>query len=491
MALAADCCSAKWSLKPNHARRPGIAGNDSRIGVAGKSSGGGSNNGDKNGNGPRGETHGEDENDEDEGDDDEDEDDDGKDDARVPPPLEESLVHRMLNTLKTLLEPIPEDYALPAQTLLGQVSRRNVPIPRAHPSPSGSDLLDEHLAELDTYVKVVVEYITASSWQSAFDYFRNAIYGIRATGTSTGPEPPKSTQDTDETALVIVRLLSFFWVDGPKLRLVIQEICSSYLHFRRPYQNAVAIVIPLLIIRWTDRYPREFVQLHLLRQRVNVPAETLFDMVQRISDNAKMKHLLYPLQTALLFLLPDVFEVASNLKEAKSSSMVKKVSFLDNLRKSLRNRQETAAYCLVSLLRAARHFDAESDSALVSYAMDVQDEVRDAIFRTPPSITSNTSSDPSISSQDLVTAAFVSLAHLNLNSSVGALVDTCIASSAPDSFKIACVQGCCYFAEQPYARLYQGLFSQVLPFMRSQLEVSHRIPKIPVTTSKLHTNSTI
>ena len=381
----------------------------------------------------------------------------------------------MLDTLKTLLEPIPEDYALPAQTLLGHVSRRNVPIPRAKPAPSGSDLLDAHLAELDTYVKVVVEYITASSWQASFDYFRNAVYGIRGTPASAGPEPPKPSQDTDEAALVIIRLLSFFWVDGPKLRFIIQEICSSYLHFRRPYQYAVAIVIPLLIIRWTDRYPKEFVQLHLLRQRLNVPAETLFDMVQRLSDNAKLKYLLYPFQTALLFLLPDVFEVASNLKEAKSSSMVKKVSFLDGLRKSLRNGQETAAFCLVSLLRAARHFDADNDSALVSYAMDVQDEVRDAVFRklpTPSSSASPTSAmESSVFAQDVMTAAFVSLAHRNLNSSAITLVDTCLASAAPESFKIAAVQGCCYFAEQPYAAQYHELFGLVSPFMRAQLEV--------------------
>lgn len=442
LALAADCCSAKLPSLTRH---------------------------------PKGETDGG-ENGE--------KDNDGNDEGPSPPPLDDTLVHRILDALKALLEPIPEDYMLPPHTLLDQVSKRNITIPRLQHSnspPAASELLDAHLAELDTYVKVVVEYVTASSWSSSFEYFRNAIYSIRSSMVTGGIEAPKPSPEAETAALVVVRLLSFFWVDAPKLRLVIQEICSSYLHFRRPYQNAVAVVIPLLITRWIDRFPREFVELHIRRRRLDVSADTLFDMAQRVSDNAKRRGLLFPLQTTLLFLLPDIFEVASNLKEAKSSGIVKKVSFLDGLRKSLRNGHEPAAYCLVSLLRAARHFDAESDSALVSYAMDVQDEVRDAVFRRAP--TSSASPSPTsavetpIFDQDTMTAAFVSLAHLNLDGPVNTLVENCISRSAPDSFKTAAIQGCCYFARQPYALQYHKLFDQLLPFMQSQLEVgffSHR-----------------
>lgn len=450
MALAADCCAAQSKLNRH---RPTTSQRDS--------------NSDSN-------SH------------DDDDHDDGESDDYIehdhgihkPLPLGDALVERILDAIKALLEPIPEDYVLPAKTLLDQVSRRNVPIPRAQALRANTDLLDVRLAELDTYVKVVVEYVTASSWQSAFKYFKDAVYSIRTSmATIGGPDISKAALEAEGAALVVVRLLSFFWVDGPKLRLLIQEICSSYLHFRKPYQNAVAVVIPLLITRWIDRFPRQFVQLHLLRKRLDVAADTLFDMAQRVSDNAKRKAMLFPLQITLLFLLPDVFEVASNLKEAKSSGIVKKVSFLEGLRKTLKNGQEPAAYCLVSLLRVARHFDAESDSALVSYAMDVQDEVRDAVFRRSLASSSTVSPSPTTGSvvstfdQDTMTATFVSLVHLNLDGSVSTLVSTCISPSAPASFKIATIQGCCYFATQPYALQYHELFDQVLPFMQSQLEV--------------------
>ncbi|CEI69991.1 unnamed protein product [Fusarium venenatum] len=394
-----------------------------------------------------------------------------------PPPLDEVLVSRLFDAFKHLLEPIPENCILPAQTLLDRVSTRNVSVTRpesssvssdAESSPPSDEKFAETLVEMDTHIKTVTEYVTTSSWTAAFDYFRNVIYSIRTSiVTQPGVSAPGSFQDAERAALVVLRLLSFFWVDGPKLGQVIQEICSSFLHFRKPYQNTIAVVSPLLIMRWLDRFPREFVQLHQVHKRLDGGADTLFDMAQAATDNGRRRGLFYPLQTTLLFLLPDVFEVASNMREAKSSSMAKKVSFLEGLRKASRNRNEQAAYCLVSLLRAARHFDVESDSALVSYALDVQDEVRDALFRRI------TSPEYGPFDQDMMTAAFVSLTHLNLDTSVSGFVESCIASNAPTSFKLAAVQGCSYFAQQPYALRYHELFDVAIPFMRTQLETEN------------------
>lgn len=405
-------------------------------------------------------------------------------DSRSPLPLDDDLVNRLFDALKQLLEPIPDHYVLPAQALLEQISERNVCVPRADNAsaslqrvdgqPAEADCLVECLGELDAHVKTVVEYITASSWSSSFTYVRNVVYSIRTTSfADASSELSSSSQAAEKLALVIMRLLSFFWVDGPRLGLIIQEICSSYLHFRKPCQNTVAVVVPLLITRWIDRCPDQFLRLHLLQKRLDGGADTLFDMIQTGIDHGKRKGILYPLQITLLLLLPDVFEVASNMREAKSNSLVKKVSFLDGLRKALRNGNERAGYCLVTLLRAARHFDIESDSALVSYAMDVQDEVRDAIFTQSPPV----SSAPYFH-QDIITGAFVSLAHLNLDGCVDTLIKTCIAPSAPGRFKIAVVQACSYFARQTHPVKYKDLLDAAVPFMQSQLEVRLRIAMV-------------
>jgi neurofibromin 1 len=168
----------------------------------------------------------------------------------------------------------------------------------------------------------------------------------------------------------------------------------------------------------------------------------------------------------LLFLLPDVFEVASNLRDAKSNSIVKKTAFLEGLRKALRNRNEQAAYCLVSLLHACRHFNVEDDAAFVSFALDIQDEVTDAMFRRSPSQT-----EASALEEDLLTAAFVSLAQLNPANPPEHLLEACLASSAPRAFISSMIHGCGYLARQPDARKYDALFLVAAPFMLDQLQV--------------------
>ncbi|EJT70411.1 hypothetical protein GGTG_11435 [Gaeumannomyces tritici R3-111a-1] len=395
----------------------------------------------------------------------------------APQPLPDALVTRIFEFIKLFFGPLPDGYVLPAKTLLDETPGSLTPAPGESDGPKsvrsgryGDDvdstgLMDMNAPAIETNVKTIVEFVTATSWPAAFDYFRNVIYTLRATAGPVQGPPISSLVAADEerAALVILRLVAYFWVDANKLGQMIQELCSSFLHFRKHFQNTVAVVAPLLISRWLDRFPDEFVQLHTMHKRLDGGADTLFDMTHTVVDNARRRALLYPLQTTLLFLLPDVFEVASNLREAKSGSMSKKVGFLDSLRKALRNRNEQAAYCLVSLLRAARHFSAESDSALLSYAMDVQDEVRDAVFRKVHG------ADAFMFDQDILTAAFVSLAHLNFEICVESLCLTCLAPAAPHGFKIAVIQTCSHFARLRDNKRYLRLFAAAAPFIQGQI----------------------
>ncbi|PTB71434.1 ras GTPase-activating protein [Trichoderma longibrachiatum ATCC 18648] len=393
----------------------------------------------------------------------------------LPPyPLGERLVGRIFDALKDLLEPISDNYMLSAHVLLDQSIGGDISAARSSgeaPQDAHSEQreaesrLASYLDQVETHVRTLVGYVTASSWSDSFSYLRDVIYNVRVSAAADANAEAWSSPDPGRGSLVVVRLISSFWVDGAKLGLIIQEICSSFLHFRKSYQNTVAATMPLLIARWIDRYPQEFVRLHRLHRRLDGGADTLFDMTQTVTDNGRRKALLFPLQTTLLFLMPDVFEVASNLREAKSNNIMKKVSFLDGLRKTMRNGNEQAGYCVISLLRAARHFSAESDSALVSYAMDVQDEVRDAVFRH-----SATSSPSAHFDQNMITAAFITLAHLNLDVCVDTVLDTCISPSSPHSFKVAVIQACCHLANQPDASRYNELFNEALPFIQSQLK---------------------
>jgi len=414
----------------------------------------------------------------------------------LPESLDDALVQRIFETVRIFLPPLPEKYVLPSSTILDDEKTRGpwapspafelprTPMSQLSDSDMGSGgVLDGRAAEIESSIKAIIEYATASSWSSAFDYFRTMVYAIRTSASAqiSTPSASPTLSDEDRVALVVLRMVSYFWVDKQKLGQVIQELCSSFLHFKRPLQNTVAMAAPLLILRWVSRYPLEFVDLHTLPSRVDGGPETLFEMTQAVGENGRRRGLLYPLQATLLLLLPDVFEVASNLREAKSASMAKKTAFLDILRKAMRNRNEPAAYCLVSLLRAARHFDAESDSALMSYAMDVQDEVKDAVFRRMP--LSSAAPDSSLD-QDVLTAAFVSLVHLSSDSYASSLAEECLAESAPQPFKVAVIQGCSYFARLPDALRYDYLFAVACHFVQEQLKVSHPLVKFPSLPQK-------
>ena len=396
----------------------------------------------------------------------------------APDSLTGDLVKRLIDAVKLFSRPVSESYVLPASNILDDAFK-GIPggdrsglesTDSANGHLNGADvskLLFDKSDAIEAYTRGVLEYISCSNWSQVLEYLKTSLQQAAHQPAGNLAQSSIVTEE-DRSALITLRLISSFWVDSRKLSVVIQELCGSFLHLRKAFQTTVAIVLPLLITRWLERNPGEFIDLHSLHKRLDGGAETLFDMTNTMFDGGRRKALLFPFQTSLLFLLPDVFEVASNMREVKSSSISKKVSFLEMLRKSLRNRNETAIYCLTSVLRAARHFPLDSDAALLSFALDVQEEVREAVFRryTPGMDTSNIDSA-------LMTAAFVSLAHLNFEACVETLAPLCLAPSAPQDFKIAIISSCSHFARQSNAEEYQPLFAKVAEFVRAQLKVSH------------------
>lgn len=398
--------------------------------------------------------------------------------ARDNPPeaLDDDLAKRIIDVIKLFSNPIPDGYVLPAFNILDDVLGTS---PAAQ-SP-GSDLLNgangqqntteaailiqEHSESTEACIRKVVEFVSFSNWPRTLEYLRGSLRGLLAAQSSNGNQAQNGAVVDDE-ALVTVRLIPSFWVDSRKLGVVIQELCGSFLHLRKAFQTIVAIVVPLLITRWLERNPEEFIQLHTMHKRLDGGAETLFDMTNTMIDAGRRKTLLFPFQTSLLFLLPDVFEVASNMRDIKSSSISKKVSFLEMLRKTLRNRNEAAIYCLTSVLRVARHFPLDSDSALLSYAQDVQEEVREAVFRRYTVGAENTSID-----SGLMTAAFVSLAHLNFRTCVDSLAPFCLAPNTSPDFKLAVIRACTHFAKQSNASDYHPLYVKLSEFIRTYMKV--------------------
>ncbi|KAI1110131.1 GTPase [Nemania sp. NC0429] len=400
----------------------------------------------------------------------------------LPVPLDDRLVKRVFDYLVLLVEPIPDGYTIPAKAILEDDFVREILDPRYEEparslaSSSGSDTARDTLDsrdsnyevgdEIEPHVQTIIEFVSATNWLASFDYVRYAIRSKRATTSGqANTAHNQATSEEDRTLLVNLKFLSYLWVDAQKLSLIMQELSSTFLHLRRIYQNTVALVAPLLIFKWIERHPRELVRLHSQGRKLEGGPDTLADMTHSLGDNGRRRSSLYPFQTTLLMLVPEVFEVASNLRDVKGGNMAKRVAFLEGLRKGLRNKNETAGICLVILLRAARHFPSDSESAFLSYVMDIQDELRDAVFRRHPTV-----GDGIFFEQDLTTVALISLIHLNLDVHVDPIVQICAQPSAPLSFKVAIMQTCSYFARRPDAQKYSRLYVAVAGFIQQMLK---------------------
>lgn len=393
-------------------------------------------------------------------------------------PLQSILVHKLVEVLKLFTNPVPENHTLPSQSILDDVSNEETfwdDFKRPHTNGSNvheartetSMLLQEHSETIESCVRSIMEYISFSNWPQIHEKVKAALRGVKATQPQLSATQANIVPDDDRSALTMIRLISYLWVDSRMLSLILQEMCGCFLHLRKPFQTTVAIVVPLLITRWLERNPQEFTELHRMDKRLDGGADTLFDMANSMVDGTRRKALLYPFQTSLVLLLPDVFEVASHMREVKSASTTKKVSFLDLLRKSLRNRNETAIYCLTQILRVARLFRSDSDAAVLSFALDVQDDVREAVFRR----TIVGGQDVSIIENPLTTAVIVSLAYLHFQTVVENLAPFCLAPMAPQDFKISLIAACTHFARQANSDDYQPLFARVADYMRKVMRV--------------------
>lgn len=345
---------------------------------------------------------------------------------REPPPLDDKdAKHAFDCILRLIAQPVGND--------------DHSTINNSRPTIQAEDMaMDEIMAkptELDLAAHRVIEYLTASNWSLAYNIMQNKLRYLRTT----------ASDDVEASGL---QFMAHMWLNSKKLSLIIQEISQTFLPLHKSTQNIIATVLPDAIHNWIDTNPRDFVELHMTQRKLEGGAEMLFDIAMQLQDNNKRRSILWPLQTALVLLMPDVFWLAGMMGEAKGvGTTTKKVIFLENLRKSLRlpRSSDIAATCLVNICQAASYFPPDSDSALLSFALDVQNEMREEIFRKP---IPGSAMEDSMVDRELMTKAFVSLCHLSIDSVIKHLVPSCLDLNTPVSWKISLFAGASMLAQQ-------------------------------------------
>ena len=327
-----------------------------------------------------------------------------------------------------------------------QLSSRGAPSIQAE--ERSLDGLPRKPSDLDRATFKVIEFLSASNWALVYQAVKSKLKTLRTTA-----------DDHYASSLQFIAHLS---LNQRKLSLVLQEISGSFLPLRKPSQNALAAILPEAIHRWIDSHPKDFIQLHSSQQRLEGGADVLFDFAGSLTESTRRRAVIWPLQTALVLLLPEVFVHADMNGSQRGNSLAKKIVFLNNLRQALRQPKsaDIAASCLITICRAGSLFPPDSDSALLGFALDIQNDMREEIFKKTPHMVA--SPDESMD-RDVLIKAFVSLARLSVDSVVAHLLPVCLDKTSPMSFKITVFAGAAVLASQANAEQYSALFAAIAP----------------------------
>lgn len=88
------------------------------------------------------------------------------------------------------------------------------------------------------------------------------------------------------------------------------------MNLKKSAQLFVAVILRRAIWNWIETYPSEFMRLCHSQKRLEGGPEILFDICNSLADTTRKKAVLWPLQTMLLILSPDVL-LSSALSESR------------------------------------------------------------------------------------------------------------------------------------------------------------------------------
>ena len=195
-----------------------------------------------------------------------------------PGPLPDGTVKRLLDVVKVFSKPIPEDYVLPTSNILDEDFRLETEI---YPGQDNATSTNGHLGDteasellldktdaIDAHIRRIIEYVSFSNWPRVLEYLKHSLLHAARPTAGSAVQTAFAPED-DRSALITFKFISTFWVDSHKLGIVIQELCGTFLHLRKCFQATVAIVVPLLITRWLERNPDEFIDLHSMHKRLD------------------------------------------------------------------------------------------------------------------------------------------------------------------------------------------------------------------------------
>lgn len=354
-----------------------------------------------------------------------------KEDVQIdPPPLDEALVTFLLALMSRFLGQMHVIEERNDQLALLSTDHSNEALATA--SKVDPQTL-EYIREVYTTSGKVLYYISASNWNSYYAKIKSAANVLSVLGESSELNPPE------------IRILSFACLNTTKLHTMLLDLSPCFLNMKVQGKLLFAKMIRMAIWRWMETKPTQFAEISAtIGGRPLSGSELLFDMCNVAADNSRKKSILWPLQTILLALSPDLL-VQAFLDDRGLQN--RRTGFPRQLKKALQatRTQEIAAICYVDLCKAATYINPREDTILRHIAADVEDSLREKVwdFSRPAAVDALSSSlGYTISHQALVSDYFLSRLRLDPKSTLSTLVPTLLEDDVPTVFKQAFINSC-------------------------------------------------
>lgn len=189
------------------------------------------------------------------------------------------------------------------------------------------------------------------------------------------------------------------------------------------------------------------------QKRLEGGPDVLFEICSSLADTTRKKAILWPLQTMLLILCPDILYSISTPEGSSRSVNNKKTVFLATLKSSLKpgRMAELAAICYVDICKAATYVSKTDASALRHIVPDVENELRNQLFDPEkPLIADSLMSGLGIiiDHRSLLADCLVAMFRLNPRHAMRSLFPSCLDHRAPTLFKISLVKACLAIASE-------------------------------------------
>ncbi|GAB5590022.1 Ras GTPase activating protein ira2 [Umbelopsis nana] len=405
-----------------------------------------------------------------------------------PPPLDDELTDYLSTVLSPFLFQMQmhEDKTNNNQ----HTTTPSSPLPKRPDSITSLNVENSGELIVDIYqtVRKIFFYTSASNWTTYFARIRT-----RLTIFAASSEEMREWSD--------LRLIECASLNSKRLGQVLREMTTCFLHLSSNLQLRVAIYLRNAIWNWIELYTVEFVDLCVNSKRTDSGPEILFDMAGAIADNTRKRSILWPLQTMLLVLCPDIL-LQSFMSDVPSQA-TRRGAFLEILRKSLRNSKTAgiAAACYVDICKTSTFVPPTENCVLRHIAADIENELREKVFdfsRPTHASILNVSMGLHIDQQKITTDFMLSLFRLDARSVLEKLVPSCLDDQVPISFKLSLIKACSEISEShkrlPWYPMIMSMHSYLAAPMRrlfldyAELEIlcTHVVIEgIPVDRTKL------